>query len=181
MDSLSHQYPPQHLHDSGIYHSQTHPHTSSLVSQLDLDPTDPFPFPTHLETHLQSLQPRTAFDQGPLPRFHEIQSLTNTTSHEHNVYNRGGSYGVLTPHHQLPSQLQPHSETTERPQNETDSRSAPTQSFGGTKRHLENLKIIPNPPDLEQWRNKLFDVDGLITMTEDQYAWLTWIFWSYVG
>lgn len=175
MDSLSHQYPPQHLHDGGIFHSQTHPHASSLVSQLDLDPTNPFQFQPNLETHhpLHNLQSRTAFDQGPLPRFHEIQSLTNTNPHEHHAYNRGGPYGGIAPHHELPSQFQPQLETTERPQNEADSRSASMQYSGGTKRHLENLKIIPNPPDLEQWRKKLFDVDGLITMTEDQYAKFT--------
>lgn len=175
MDSLSHQFPPQHLHDGSIFHSQTHPHAPSLVSQLDLDPTNPFQFNPHLETHpsLQNLQPRTAFDQGPLPRFHEIQSLTHANPHEHIAYNRGGPYGGIPPHHELPSQLLPQLETTERPQNETDSRSGPMQYPGGTKRHLENLKIIPNPPDLEQWRKKLFDVDGVIIMTEDQYAWLT--------
>lgn len=171
MDPLSHQYPPQHLHDGGIFHPQPHPHVPSLVSQLDLDPTDPFQFNAHLETHtsLHSLQPRTTFDQGPLPRFHEIQSLTDANSHDHNAYNRGGPYGGLTGHHQLPNQLQPQPETTERLQNETDSRPAPMRYGGGTKRHSENLKMIPNPPDLEQWRKKLFDVDGLITMTEDQY------------
>ena len=170
MDSLSHQY-PQHLHESNIFHPQPHPHAPSLVSQLGLDPTDPFQFNAHIETHpsLQSLQPRGAFDQRALPRFHEIQSLTDANQHEHNAYNRGGPYGGLTAHHQLSSQLQPQLETTERPQIETDSRPVPMRNPGSTKRHSENLKIIPNPPDLDQWRKKLFDVDGLITMTEDQY------------
>lgn len=171
MDSLSHQYPPPHLHDGSVFHPQPHPHAPSLVSQLDLDPTDPFHFNAHLETHpsLQSLQPRSAFDQGPLPRFHEIQSLTDANPHEHNAYSRAGPYGGLIPHHQLPSQLHPQPETTETPQNETDLRPAPLRYTAGTKRHPENLKIVPNPPDLEQWRKKLFDVDGIITMTEDQY------------
>ena len=30
------------------------------------------------------------------------------------------------------------------------------------------LKLIPNPPDLEAWREKLFHVDDTITLTEEE-------------
>ena len=33
---------------------------------------------------------------------------------------------------------------------------------------FQGLKLIPNPPDLEQWRERLFHVDDMITLTEEQ-------------
>jgi glutathione S-transferase len=36
--------------------------------------------------------------------------------------------------------------------------------------HIGKLKIVPNPPDLEIWRERLFHVDEPVTLTEDQYA-----------
>ena len=35
---------------------------------------------------------------------------------------------------------------------------------------FEGLKIIPHPPDLQAWREKLFDVDDTIVLTEDQWV-----------
>jgi len=34
--------------------------------------------------------------------------------------------------------------------------------------HLEGLKLIPNPPDLEAWRQRLFGVDGLVGLSEEE-------------
>lgn len=172
---ISQHYPSQKIHDGNIFHPQSHPHAPTLASQLDLDTTDPFQFNTHLETHpsLHAPQPRNAFDQRPLPRLHGIRSLIDPNSHDHNAYLRGGQYGVLTPDHQLPSQPQPQPETIGRPQIGMETRLAPLRYPGGKDGHFSNLKIIPNPPDLEQWRKKLFDVDEHITLTEDQYDRLT--------
>lgn len=36
--------------------------------------------------------------------------------------------------------------------------------------HLGGLKIVPNPPDLDAWRERLFNVDEPITLTEEQYV-----------
>ena len=176
--SHSHSH-PQHIPDDSIFHSQPHPHAPSLVSPLDLDPGDPFQLNTHLDTQLEphhslhTLQSRHAFDQRPLPRFHEIQSLLNSNTHDQNLYLRGAEYGVLSPLQQPPSQPPsqslPRPETMGRPQNDTETRPAPVRNVGNTDGHFSNLKSIPNPPDLEQWRKKLFDVDELVTMTEDQY------------
>lgn len=38
-------------------------------------------------------------------------------------------------------------------------------SFAG---QLQGMKLIPNPPDLEYWRNRLFHVDEVITMSDEQ-------------
>lgn len=48
-----------------------------------------------------------------------------------------------------------------------DGLATPSMSFAG---HLQGMKLIPNPPDLEYWRNRLFHVDEVITMSEEQYV-----------
>lgn len=40
-------------------------------------------------------------------------------------------------------------------------------SFAG---QLQGMKLIPNPPDLEYWRERLFNVDDVITMSEEKYV-----------
>jgi hypothetical protein len=44
-------------------------------------------------------------------------------------------------------------------------------SFPG---HLQRMKLIRDPPDLDAWRNILFHVDEMITLSEEQYAHLLW-------
>ncbi|RJE22901.1 Glutathione transferase [Aspergillus sclerotialis] len=44
-----------------------------------------------------------------------------------------------------------------------------TTAPGNTGRSLNGLKLIPKPPDLEAWREKLFNVDKAITLTEEQF------------
>lgn len=36
--------------------------------------------------------------------------------------------------------------------------------------HRKDMKCVPDPPSLESWREKLFNVDGTITLTEEQYV-----------
>lgn len=38
-----------------------------------------------------------------------------------------------------------------------------------TDSHMGSMKIVPDPPDLEAWRERLFNVDEPITLTEEQY------------
>ncbi|KAE9981170.1 hypothetical protein EG328_011846 [Venturia inaequalis] len=35
--------------------------------------------------------------------------------------------------------------------------------------HLEGLKLVADPPELELWRQKLFDVDDMTVVSEDEY------------
>lgn len=42
-------------------------------------------------------------------------------------------------------------------------------SFPG---HLQGMKFIKDPPDLDTWRNILFHVDEMIALSEEQYAFL---------
>jgi glutathione S-transferase len=34
--------------------------------------------------------------------------------------------------------------------------------------HLEGLRLIPDPPELETWRQRLFDVDDMIVVSEEE-------------
>ena len=52
-------------------------------------------------------------------------------------------------------------------------RPKPVTDGGTTEGHFSNMKMIPDPPNLEEWKKKLFDVDEIITMTEDEYVVLS--------
>jgi hypothetical protein len=43
-------------------------------------------------------------------------------------------------------------------------------SVGKVDKHLKGLRCILEPPEKELWRQRLFDVDGLMILTEEQYA-----------
>lgn len=157
-----------HLHNGNLFH---HPGHETLASQLELDASDPFQFNTQLDNqhHLQQLQQRTPYDQRPPPpRFQDLHSQVPHNDQLDHAFNRPGQFGVLTPHPQVPSQPQVHHEALGRLQNEIDLRPIAIQDGGTTEGHFKNLKMIPNPPNLEEWRRRLFDVDEVITLTEDE-------------
>lgn len=83
-----------------------------------------------------------------------------------------GQFGVLSPTPQPQSQLLDpnlnHDEQLGRLQHELDLRPIPVTDGGTTEGHFSNMKMIPNPPNLEQWRRRLFGVDEAIILTEDQ-------------
>lgn len=35
--------------------------------------------------------------------------------------------------------------------------------------HFSGMKLIPNPPNLEEWRERLFNIEGTIVMTEEEF------------
>lgn len=175
--TLPHHFTAQQLHDPNLFSPPIHHDHSSLGSQLDLDPGDPFQFTSQLEQqpHLQHLQSRNPYDQrtpGPsASRFQDIQSSPNRSEQLSNGFNRSsqpGQFGVLTPNHQISNQPQVHHEAIGRLQNEIDLRPVAVQDGGTTEGHFSNMKLVPNPPNLEAWRKRLFDVEGVLTMTEEE-------------
>lgn len=46
----------------------------------------------------------------------------------------------------------------------------PQNEIGPAGNHFGGLKLISEPPNLEAWREKLFNVDETITLTEDEYV-----------
>ncbi|KAL8933254.1 MAG: hypothetical protein Q9211_005883 [Gyalolechia sp. 1 TL-2023] len=167
-----------HPLDPSLFNPQLHPgHHSSLSSHIDLD-TDPFQFTSHFE-HQPPIQPhpRVEFDHDHRPslssaRFQELPSNVRPPEQLSNDFTRngqGGQFGILTPHPQLPNQPQVHNEALGRLQNEIDLRPVAMQGGGTTEGHFSNMKIVPNPPDLEHWRKKLFEVEDTVTLTEDEF------------
>ncbi len=67
------------------------------------------------------------------------------------------------PHPQLPQVPPPIPQPELAPAESSNS-----AQIGKPDKHLEGLKCIPEPPDKEPWRHRLFDVDGLMILTEEQ-------------
>lgn len=167
---LPHHFTTAHPLDPNLFNTQLHDHPS-LTSQLDLD-TDPFQFTSPLDHHSHlPLQPRLTFDQRPSippPRIPELPSNVRSPDQLNGNFGNAGQFGILTPHPQLPNQPQIHHEALGRLQNEIDLRPVAVQDGGTTAGHFGNLKIVPNPADLDEWRKKLFDVDDIVTLTEEE-------------
>ena len=177
----------QHLPDGTIFASASFPPHPTLPSQdIALDTT--FQFDPQLQN--QPLQPqRNPFDHPTFhhrhhhqpPRFHEARSdppslsrqpknhglLSHTRPQEINEASRG-QFGILSPHPQLPNQPFNHDEQLGRLQHELDLRPVPVKDGGTTEGHFSNMKMVADPPMLDVWRKRLFDVNGPINLTEDE-------------
>ena len=174
--ALPHHFHSHPLHDNSLF-QQPSPHT--LPSQFDLDPNDPFQFNAQFDvpSPIPQPQPRNhVLDPGlQHPRFHEIQPHVAPPAPcppraRASSRPQGGQFGILTPHNQLPSDPQVHQAAFGRLQNHIDLRPAADGSGGTTEGHFGTLKIIPDPPNLEAWRERLFNVSEPIELTEDEYV-----------
>ena len=112
----------------------------------------------------QQVQAGNAFEQrnAPPPRFQEIRSQVAAPL--------GGQFGMLTPHNHVPNHTYVQQPALDRIQHESEmvqerSASGPGKKDGG---HFVGMKMVPDPPDLERWRERLFNVNETITMTEDE-------------
>ena len=166
-------YDNQHLHNASLF-QPPHPHHALVSQDLDLDANDPFQFNAPLDnaTSLQHLHARSFYDPSlPQPIYPSLQLHTPRAPRRQASVNNGvggGQFGILTPHPQGPNQPQEQSEDIGRYQNSFDIRTAPDVNNEPTRGHFSHLKFVPNPPNLEAWRQRLFDVTEPITMTEDE-------------
>ena len=164
--ALPHHYP---LHDNSLYQPPHH----TLPSQFDLDPSDPFQFNAQFDVQSPIPQPQTRNVLDPSlqhPRFHEIQPHIPHSAPPRTPVTRpqGGQFGILTPHNQLPSNLQAHHEAFGRMHNDIGSEQGADGSESTGQGHFGNLKIVPNPPNLGAWRERLFNVSEPIELTDDE-------------
>ena len=142
------------------------------LSHLDPDQTDLLQFDPQLtDPSLDQLQARHVdlFDpRPPPPRFHEINS---NPSHNNHPFQHQAQFGILTPHPQLPSQSIQH-DAIGRLRNDDDLLRFQFPEQGGQKSegHFGDMKMISNPPNLQAWRQKLFDVGEMITLSDDEYG-----------
>ena len=180
---------PTHPH---LFHSNA-PAPQSLVSP-EFDSLNFFDEHLTAQPDLAAFDPSTTqFDAGNVPRFQQVRSNApvntfppqqNVQATNYGIFPRpapprqpkepangvgGGQFGILTPHPQLPSQPQAHQGSVGQTPTQTNAPSKPVASGGSTMDgHFGSMRMELNPPDLEYWRKKLFDVDETITMTEDQ-------------
>jgi hypothetical protein len=164
-----------------IQHSHAHHHTLAGPLQSDLqglDSGDPNSLRQRLQaeienpgaSHQHAVQSSTAFEhsQHHLPHMQgaQVNGQPLTPQHQQAV---GGQFGMLTPGSQLVSQSHPQHSSIGRLQQDQDSFNTPESAAGGKgEGHLEGLKLVPNPPNLQEWREKLFNVNEIITLTEEE-------------
>jgi len=74
-----------------------------------------------------------------------------------------------TPH---PQELEPRNDFVQGPAQIHDQAQGQDGDEVPVAKHgqFEGLKLIPDPPNLESWRGKLFHVDDSITLTEEEYV-----------
>ena len=168
---LHNAFPGFHHHNNPSINSHLDPHLQSL---------DDDAFSAHFGTQLDQasnahlLGAGNAFTQpNDQPRFQEIRSHLSPPPprRSKNNFQQAGQFGILMPRSQTSvrgSQQQNEHENMQR----DDSLSQMPEQTGVEKQdgHFANMKMVPNPPDLDEWRKRLFEVNETITMTEDQCA-----------
>ena len=180
-------YPPAPRHLPSQFPvpvSGFHPHSHHpLPSQLDPSLDDAFS--SHFTGQLddssngQLLHPGNSFGQrnnqqtfqeSDSPRFQEIRSSTGPLSHQspnHVFHGQPGQFGVLMP---LLQPLQSQQDPLDRIHHEDAMVHVPENANDKKEGHFANMKSIPNPPNLESWRERLFHVNETITMSEEEYV-----------
>jgi len=146
-------------------HSLGH-HTLASQAGLDLsglDEHDPF----HPDLRLQDPSGHPFQTPNPFNRAHTHQSIQHqvqngSSPHTPHQHNGGGvgQFGILT------AGLQHNS--IGRLQHEEDIFGSPDGSDQNSIGHL-STKIVPDPPNLAEWRQKLFNVDEMITLSKDEF------------
>lgn len=113
-----------------------------------------------------------SFNPGPLfTSFRAIdnvgtqQSLPNATHAQHPIALEGGVQHGPNDGIQL---LQSAEQSFQ--QSGFDGLAGDAATSTGFAGQLQGMKLNPNPPDLEYWRGRLFNVDEPITMSEEQYV-----------
>lgn len=75
----------------------------------------------------------------------------------------GGQFGILAPPTMLSGAMEGHSDGARHVSFTADSHETQRKRPG---------KIVVDPPDLRAWREKLFNVDAMIVLTDEQYVLL---------
>jgi len=149
-----------------IQHGQAHLAHHGLASQPGLDLTgldenDPV---FHQDLRMQdpnghAFQSPNPFDRGGHRPMH-VQN--NGSPHTPQQHTNGGQFGILTTNpiqHNSIGRLQQEEDLFGSPD-------GPDQKSNG---HL-STKIVVDPPNLAEWRQKLFNVDEMITLSEEEYV-----------
>jgi len=100
---------------------------------------------------------------NPFERNHGHQPMhvpNNGNPHTPQQHGNGGQFGILTTGPVQHSSIG-------RLQQEEDIFGTPDGADQKSNGHL-STKIVPDPPNLAEWRQKLFNVDEMITLSEEE-------------
>lgn len=101
----------------------------------------------------------------------QMQALRSLVSPEQSTSNgrASGSHTFAAPNDPLEplSSLQQdkHTQNSTPHSNSNDSEAINKPTTSG---HFGGMKLVPHPPDLQAWRERLFNVDDTITLTEEE-------------
>jgi hypothetical protein len=173
--SVLHQLPGAYRHlqsqtSQGLQHNTGgHLGHHTLASQGPLDQLDHLDAAFHQDLRLPDhnehpFDPSNPFSSNR-PHAHQslqpqVQNGSPHTPHQHNS-GGGGQFGILTTgpvQHNSIGRLQQEDDMFGTPNSASD------QNSNG---HL-STKIVVDPPNLDEWRQKLFDVNDTITLSKDE-------------
>lgn len=148
-----------------IQHVQPHlgHHTLASQSGLDLSALDD-DHVYHQDLRMQDPNGHAFQTSNPFERNHSHQPMhvaNNGNPHTPQQHNNGGQFGILTTGPVQHSSIG-------RLQQEEDIFGTPDGGDQKSNGHL-STKIVPDPPNLAEWRQKLFNVDEMITLSEEEY------------
>jgi len=152
-----------------LQHAQPHlaHHTLPSQSTLDLSGLDDSDAVFHQEIQRQLHDPSNGQAFHPPNAFNRSNGSTHmhpqaaASPHTPQQRNNAGQFGILTPgqaQHNSISRLQQENELFGAPD-------GPDQKSNG---HI-STKIVVDPPNLAEWREKLFHVDEMITLSEEEF------------
>ncbi|KAF3043259.1 hypothetical protein E8E12_010063 [Didymella heteroderae] len=180
----------QSLHANELFHQQQ----QQQYAQLSAPPQQPSlpqqfaPLPPHALHYEQQFAPQ---QQYAPQSYQQIQQVHHPQHHAHVTsppfgLTPGPAHQIHTPHAHTPIHttpriaqrpLQTAQQTPIQQSPQQQQYSSPLESVAGPSDEttlanhgqFKGLKLIPNPPNLEEWRQRLFDVDEIITLTEEQF------------
>ncbi|KAH5337077.1 hypothetical protein HBI50_016600 [Parastagonospora nodorum] len=168
-----HQALPQlHHGSSAVYHHHHHHHHHQYA--LSGAP-QPAPHTLQYQHHALPGSPVQyaafpGYQHASSPRYGPVQQLQGSPQLAHHQPLprpppvRAAPQQPIVQPFQLPVQQHAHADTAVQAQG-ADADDAPASNHG----QFHGLRLIPDPPDLEAWRQKLFDVDEMITLNEDEF------------
>ncbi|KAF2197088.1 hypothetical protein GQ43DRAFT_444542 [Delitschia confertaspora ATCC 74209] len=166
-----------HSHDVPLHH---HPQFTTGLQGLDASGVAPNAALFQQRYHLggPALHPTSSFGRSGLQAL-QVQQGIPTSEYQNN----GGLFGIIGAppargaHIGIP-QRNPRVQTQTQdlrvsPQNEDGQQLHDNQGLCETavqnSGQFEGLKLIPNPSNLEEWRERLFHVNDTIILTEDEF------------
>ena len=160
--------------------------SDSIVSQIahDFDPSDPGHYQAYssigsAQVNGGQLPSNNVFNveshasQGrDLPNGHSNGQIRTPLRPQSNGANynpqNSGTYTLLTPEPRINGHPM-HDSIAQLQQSGNGYIDSPEQSQGETGGHFGGLKMIENPPNLQEWRERLFNVNDTITLTEQEF------------